>query len=89
MVSNIVCTHFPPLSNLIDCARSLNDGRVSGCSAQHCFIELIYSGGAVCFDTEGLSKGGGFLIFEMISIRKQYKINRNDAMKYSVQTLWC
>ena len=63
-------TYFPPLSNLIDCARSLNDGRVSACSAQHCFIELIYSGGAVCFDTDGLNNGGGFLIFAIISRNK-------------------
>jgi hypothetical protein len=67
----ILCfIYFPPLSNLIDCARSVNDGLVSACSAQHCFIELIYSGGAVCFDTEGLSNGGGFFIFAIISISK-------------------
>jgi hypothetical protein len=54
----ILCfIYFPPLSNLIDCARSVNDGLVSACSAQHCFI-----------DTEGLSNGGGFFIFAIISI---------------------
>jgi hypothetical protein len=66
--------YFPPLSNLIDRAKSLNDGRVSACSAQHCFIELIYSGGAVCLDTEGLNNGGGFFIFAIISIRKRIKV---------------
>ncbi len=58
------------MSNLIDRARSLNDGLVSACSAQHCFIELIYSGGAVCLETDGLNNGGGFLIFAIISINK-------------------
>lgn len=60
-------TYFPPLRSFIDCARSLNDGRVSACSAQHCFIELIYSGGAACFETEGRSNGGGFFILAIIS----------------------
>ncbi len=46
----------------------MNDGLVSACSAQHCFIELIYSGGAVCFDTEGRNNGGGFFILATISI---------------------
>jgi hypothetical protein len=45
----------------------LNDGRVSACSAQHCFIELIYSGGATCLETDGLSNGGGFFILAIIS----------------------
>lgn len=66
-------TYFPPLSNLIDWARSLNEGRVSACSAQHCFIELMYSGGATCFETEGRNRGGGFLIFAMISRKDRRK----------------
>jgi hypothetical protein len=30
-------------------------------------MEFIYSGGATCFDTEGLNNGGGFLILAIIS----------------------
>lgn len=46
---------------------ALKSGLNSGCSAQHCRMMLIASGGAAPFDTDGRISGGGFLIFEMIS----------------------
>ena len=82
-------TYLPPLSDLMDWARSLNDGRVSACSAQHCFIELIYSGGATCLDTEGRNNGGGFLIFAMISTSKRRSlIVKKSRFPNEYETLW-
>lgn len=45
----------------------LKSGLISGCSAQHCRMILIASGGAAPFDTDGRISGGGFLIFDIIS----------------------
>lgn len=45
----------------------LKSGLISGCSAQHCRMILMASGGAAPFETDGRMSGGGFLIFDIIS----------------------
>lgn len=54
----------------------LKSGRISGCSAQHCRMIFIASGGAAPFDTDGRISGGGFFIFDIISSAD------NDSMQY-------
>lgn len=44
-----------------------NEGLCSGISLQQSRMILTYSGGAAVLDTDGLSNGGGFLIFLIIS----------------------
>lgn len=54
----------------------LKSGRISACSAQHCRIILIASGGAAPFDTDGRMSGGGFFNFDNISSAD------SDSMQY-------
>lgn len=45
----------------------LKSGRLSGCSAQHCLMIFIASGGAAPLLTDGRIKGGGRFTFSIIS----------------------
>lgn len=45
----------------------LKSGRMSGCSAQHCRIMLMASGGAAPLETDGRISGGGFFSLDIIS----------------------
>lgn len=59
--------HLPWFSFLKRSLIWLKSGLISGCSAQHCFMTLMASGGAAPFDTDGRIIGGGFLRRAMIS----------------------
>lgn len=67
---NIVSTMFtfrPWFSFLNKSWTALKSGLSSGCSAQHCLMILMASGGAAPLLTEGRISGGGLLTFSIIS----------------------